>query len=129
MALSDLAVVMSDGRIAQAGPPREVFDRPRTPFVARFIGGHNVLEEGGRATALRADAVRIERDPAAGRPARVREVEYRGSDVLVSLATEGGEEMAAILPDRDFYARPFEPGEAVGLTWRPEDAHALAPDP
>jgi putative spermidine/putrescine transport system ATP-binding protein len=43
MALADLVVVMDHGRIAQAGPPREIFNSPRTAFVARFIGGHNVL--------------------------------------------------------------------------------------
>jgi putative spermidine/putrescine transport system ATP-binding protein len=43
MALADLIVVMNDGQIEQAGAPRDVFNRPTTPFVARFIGGHNVL--------------------------------------------------------------------------------------
>ncbi|MEZ5935257.1 MAG: ABC transporter ATP-binding protein [Alphaproteobacteria bacterium] len=43
MALSDLVVVMSDGEIEQFGAPREVYNKPSTPFVARFIGGHNVL--------------------------------------------------------------------------------------
>lgn len=43
MALADLVVVMNEGRIEQAGPARTVFNQPRTPFVARFIGGHNVL--------------------------------------------------------------------------------------
>ena len=43
MALADLVVVMNEGRIEQAGPARTVFNMPRTPFVARFIGGHNVL--------------------------------------------------------------------------------------
>jgi len=44
MALADLIVVMNDGKIEQVGAPREVYNRPATPFVARFIGGHNVLE-------------------------------------------------------------------------------------
>ena len=44
LALADLIVVMKDGVIEQAGGPREVFNAPRTPFVARFIGGHNVLD-------------------------------------------------------------------------------------
>jgi len=44
MALSDLAVVMNEGRIEQSGTAREVFSRPHTPFVARFIGGHNVVD-------------------------------------------------------------------------------------
>jgi putative spermidine/putrescine transport system ATP-binding protein len=43
LALADLVVVMEDGHIRQAGPPRAVFSRPRTPFVTRFIGGHNVV--------------------------------------------------------------------------------------
>src|SRR6516162_1714512 len=43
LALADLIVVMNDGRIEQAAPARMVFDHPETTFVARFIGGHNVL--------------------------------------------------------------------------------------
>ena len=44
MALADLVVVMNDGLIEQTGAPREVYNHPRTSFVARFIGGHNVLQ-------------------------------------------------------------------------------------
>ncbi|MBN8953412.1 MULTISPECIES: ABC transporter ATP-binding protein [unclassified Rhizobium] len=43
MALADIMVIMNDGRIEQAGSPREVFERPATAFVARFMGDHNVL--------------------------------------------------------------------------------------
>jgi putative spermidine/putrescine transport system ATP-binding protein len=43
LALSDLIVVMDAGRVEQAGPAREVFEAPRSAFVARFIGGHNVV--------------------------------------------------------------------------------------
>jgi putative spermidine/putrescine transport system ATP-binding protein len=50
MALADLVVVMNDGRIEQQGAPREVYNQPGTAFVARFIGGHNVLT--GEVTAL-----------------------------------------------------------------------------
>ncbi|SIQ36250.1 putative spermidine/putrescine transport system ATP-binding protein [Rhizobium sp. RU35A] len=49
MALADLIVVMNDGRIEQAAPPRTVFERPATAFVARFMGDHNVIS--GRVTA------------------------------------------------------------------------------
>lgn len=51
MALSDLVVVMSDGRIEQAASPREVFNRPATAFVARFMGDHNVI--AGEVTGTR----------------------------------------------------------------------------
>ena len=43
MEVSDHIVVMSDGRVAQAASPREVYDHPVTPFVASFVGGANVL--------------------------------------------------------------------------------------
>jgi putative spermidine/putrescine transport system ATP-binding protein len=52
LALADLVIVMNEGRIEQAAPARTVFDRPGTTFVARFIGGHNVL----RCTVEAADA-------------------------------------------------------------------------
>ncbi len=48
MALADLIVVMNDGRIEQAATPREVFEKPATAFVARFMGDHNVVS--GRAS-------------------------------------------------------------------------------
>lgn len=44
IATSDVVVVMDQGRIDQIGPPQEIFDRPRTPYTARFLGGHNVIE-------------------------------------------------------------------------------------
>ena len=59
MALADLVVVMSHGHIEQSGTPHEVFNRPRTEFVARFLGGHNVLGANGRLFTVRADHLRI----------------------------------------------------------------------
>ncbi len=50
MALADLIVVMNDGRIEQAATPREVFERPATAFVARFMGDHNVVS--GRSSGV-----------------------------------------------------------------------------
>ncbi len=44
MSVADLVVVMNDGHIEQAAPPRQVYDAPDTGFVARFIGGHNILQ-------------------------------------------------------------------------------------
>ena len=43
LAVADLVVVMNDGRIEQSASAREIYNRPATSFVARFIGGHNVL--------------------------------------------------------------------------------------
>ncbi len=59
MAMADLMVVMEDGEIRQAGPPREVFERPASAFIARFIGGHNVLPSDRGLIAVRADRCRL----------------------------------------------------------------------
>jgi putative spermidine/putrescine transport system ATP-binding protein len=57
MALADLIVVMNDGRIEQAAPPRAVFERPATAFVARFMGDHNVIS--GRIASQTNETVMI----------------------------------------------------------------------
>ena len=44
LTMSDLVAVMRDGEILQYGPPREVYDRPQTRFVAEFLGAANILD-------------------------------------------------------------------------------------
>lgn len=43
MSVADQVVVMNQGLIEQVDAPRAVFNQPRSEFVARFIGGHNVI--------------------------------------------------------------------------------------
>ena len=59
MALADLIVVMNDGKIEQEGAPHAIFNAPRTEFVARFIGGHNIVPIGNRLMTVRSDRVRL----------------------------------------------------------------------
>jgi spermidine/putrescine ABC transporter ATP-binding subunit len=51
LTMSDLVAVMRDGEVVQMGPPGEVYDRPRTRFVAEFLGTSNILD----ATVSRAE--------------------------------------------------------------------------
>jgi putative spermidine/putrescine transport system ATP-binding protein len=44
MTLSDQVIVFNNGRIEQAGPPLDLYDRPATRFVAQFIGDGNIFE-------------------------------------------------------------------------------------
>jgi iron(III) transport system ATP-binding protein len=44
MTTADLIAVMNQGRIEQAGSPEDVYERPQTEFVARFLGGTNILK-------------------------------------------------------------------------------------
>jgi putative spermidine/putrescine transport system ATP-binding protein len=93
MALADLVVVMNHGRIEQAGSARDVFERPRTEFVARFIGAPQRLRHAAAGkVAVRSDRTGRWRAPAEGRlmTATVRAVEYQGSQVQVHLAGARG---------------------------------------
>ncbi len=44
LAMSDVVVVMKDGRIEQMGTPSEIYEHPRTRFIAEFVGVTNVIE-------------------------------------------------------------------------------------
>src|SRR6202795_3438531 len=44
MTTADVIAVMNSGKIEQAGSPEEIYDRPRSEFVARFIGSSNVVK-------------------------------------------------------------------------------------
>jgi iron(III) transport system ATP-binding protein len=48
MTTADVIAVMNGGRIEQAGSPEDIYDRPRSEFVARFIGSSNVLKGRNR---------------------------------------------------------------------------------
>ena len=124
MALADLVVVMEGGHIRQAGPPRAVFERPNTAFVARFIGGHNIVKTPRGQVAVRIDRCRIEADGLLG--GRVVNVEYLGAAVRVSVTADDGASVAALVPDEAFFAAPVDVGQAVKLAWAERDAHALA---
>jgi putative spermidine/putrescine transport system ATP-binding protein len=126
MALADMLVVMEDGHIRQSGTPREVFEQPRSEFVARFIGGHNVLPSNGGMIAVRADQCVLGQPN--GHPhvtGRVSMIEYQGPVVRVSLATADGLEAAALVPDQMFYRQTVEVGDAATLSWPEQAAHKL----
>src|ERR1700704_3084934 len=44
MTTADLIAVMNSGKVEQAGSPEDIYERPRSEFVARFIGGSNVVK-------------------------------------------------------------------------------------
>ncbi len=135
MALADLVVVMNQGRIEQTGSARDVFERPRTEFVARFIGSHNVLDTPAGRVAVRSDRSELAPPEGPGVPVLVRAIEYQGSHVQVHLVSPGAATAedddaplaawVATLPDQRFHAQPVEPGQRLALRWADADAHVL----
>ena len=69
MTTADLIAVMNGGKIEQAGSPEDIYDRPQSEFVARFIGSSNVI----KGKALDAGAYRFCR-----RGARLRRRQAQG---------------------------------------------------
>jgi putative spermidine/putrescine transport system ATP-binding protein len=123
---------MNEGVIAQLGTAQDVFNQPRTPFVARFMGGHNVLPGDllgldAEYGALRRDRIRLVRgaDGDAAMPATIRLVEYQGAQVQVHLAGPRDQAIDVHLSDSAFEGADFAPGAEVTLSWRPQDVHAL----
>ena len=137
MALADLVVVMNHGRIEQAAAAREVFNRPASAFVARFIGGHNVLpaavaraKGAGPFVAIRADRMAVSADGSgelgtSSLSGVARSVEYLGATVQVGIEVAGLEPLSAVVPEASFDASPVRPGQAVVLSWKPRDVHVL----
>jgi putative spermidine/putrescine transport system ATP-binding protein len=136
MALADQVVVMNAGRIEQDGTPHEIFNAPRTEFVARFIGGHNVIPHDGRRLAVRTDKTRLSRtlQPASTTclPATIKNVEYQGTYVLLTLEAEGlasqsePGELSVMLSEAAFQATPWHAGEVACAQWEAGDMHLLA---
>ena len=128
LALADHIIVMNGGRIEQDGPPQTVFDAPRTEFVARFIGGHNILGETHGKMAVRTDRMSILQDQPEGQamPATVRAVEYLGTMVNVTVEAPDAGELTVSVGDTAFFAKPVEIGQSVFLKWKPEHAPSLA---
>ncbi|HSM41162.1 MAG TPA: ABC transporter ATP-binding protein [Afifellaceae bacterium] len=130
LALADLIVVMNRGRIEQAGPARDVFNRPQTEFVARFIGGHNIIPTDEGPITVRADQLRLVKAASGGMngsaiPATVSDIEYQGAHVSLSLQSEKAGELTAVLPEDEFFQQGLAVGESLEVGWRPEDAHRL----
>ena len=122
LALADEIVVMNNARIEQAGSARDVFNAPATEFVARFLGGHNVVSLPQGRFALRADEVRLAAD---GTEAVVTSVEFQGAHVALTAKAAGDQEILALIPEAIFFADPKSPGDAVRLAWDPGRLHRL----
>ena len=115
LALSDWIAVMNAGEVEQVGTPEELYRRPRTRFVASFLGAMNWIGDIG----VRPEAVRVMprgQGPGARR-GTVRETVFLGAHTQVSLELEGGQ----VIHARATGGRTFLPGEEVAICWSAAD--------
>ena len=129
LSMADRVAVFNDGRIQQVGTPSEVYQRPRTRFVADFVGSGNVLAPevarafGGRPawTSLRPEALRVVAPEGAQVAGTVVSARYLGSATRLTVALPQGE-VAVLVPG----GQPVpEPGSRVGLGWEAGALHAM----
>jgi putative spermidine/putrescine transport system ATP-binding protein len=148
MALSDRIVVMNRGHAEQIASPQEVYARPATPFVARFLGRINLLEgttrrEGGLSrleigdacwtlpcvgsgdggdgpvtAAVRPERVAFAQASEAGLSGRVHTRVFLGREWLLHVETACGE-MTVVTPNLGS-GQPGE-GDLVRLRWNAAD--------
>jgi len=59
MVVADRIAVMRDGKIAQVGPPREVYERPTSRFVAEFLGEANLFPDGAGFKLVRPERMTL----------------------------------------------------------------------
>jgi ABC-type Fe3+/spermidine/putrescine transport system ATPase subunit len=134
MVLADRIALLFDGRLAQAGPPDQVFTRPASLAVARFFGAENflpgsvraggfdcalghlplaeVVPDGPGTLTIRPEALRLGPGPDA-RPARVRASAFLGTQSRVELDV-GGQPLVALVPPDT--ARGLTAGAEIGVT-------------
>lgn len=126
MALSDQIVVMNDAKIQQSGSPRDIYNNPETEFVAKFLGGHNVIKWKDKLISVRSDLFSLERSKG-NLEVEVNSIEYFGDNVTVSVEDGSGTEYMAKMPEAIFFDKPFTIGETVFAVWNDIDAKTLKP--
>jgi len=127
LSMADRVAVFDRGRIAQVGTPQEIYERPRTRFVADFVGSSNVLPPPLAArfgatgwASLRPEAIRL--DEGGTVAGTVTTSRYLGAGTRLGVAVDGGE-LALIVPA----GLPVpEEGAVVRLAWTPDAVQALA---
>ncbi|MER9116740.1 ABC transporter ATP-binding protein [Mesorhizobium sp. M0954] len=129
LSMADRVAVFNDGKIMQIGTPEDIYQRPKTRFVADFVGSSNVLPPDfvqryagqHRWGSLRPESIRIGRANGEGVAARLVSTNYLGATTRLALDAEGLR-LHAIVP-----AGAVLPGdgEAVVLTFKREHLHLM----
>lgn len=133
LSISDQIVVMNSGLVEQIATPQEIYDHPRSLFVAQFIGKMNFIKgrvdgnkvyvkhlefpndqnlDGDVTVAVRPEDISLK--PENGLPATIRQVMVLGHYAEVSFETESGL-IKAFLP-RDS-VKDLVPGQSAGLSF------------
>jgi sn-glycerol 3-phosphate transport system ATP-binding protein len=133
MSMADQVVLLNKGKVEQAGSARDLYSRPASTFVARFVGTPpmNLLQlDGGRIAgsdvAAGSPAAQLGLRPEdieladSGIAATVQGSEYLGADLVLRCAI-GSQQLLVRTPGQTH----FTAGQAIALRWSPGDAHGF----
>jgi spermidine/putrescine transport system ATP-binding protein len=145
LTMSDRIAVMRNGQFEQIGRPVDIYEWPRTSFVARFVGNANIIHVSGVTLAVRSEWVNMdpvkepdssssrgEQSPASAASrdsipdllARVTEKSFVGGQLRIAAVLVGrsGSEGGKIIASRHGIDSPLENGDMVKISWARERA-------
>jgi putative spermidine/putrescine transport system ATP-binding protein len=142
LSMADRIAVFSRGRVEQLDTPRGLYTRPRTAFVASFVGSANVVagELAERLTgrrmpfAIRPELIDIRAadthlpDGMSGADGAIEDVLYHGSASRCHVRLDAGAVLAVARSESAGAVPLPPPGTRVRLMWRPGDTVALEAD-
>jgi ABC-type Fe3+/spermidine/putrescine transport system ATPase subunit len=126
MVVADRMAVMRAGRIVQAGPPREVYERPANRYVAGFIGEVNIFPRDGAWVAVRPEKLTIGRQPNGDEPiaGALSDIAYFGDRTRYVVETAHGPVRVSRAND-GVAGEPLHVGDAVWVSHPPDAAVPL----
>ncbi len=131
MSMASRLAVMNEGRIVQTGDPHEIYEHPRTRFVADFIGIANILPiDGGRTwLALRPEKIGLfanRPDTDHAEQGRIVEIAYEGDRSLYRVAMADGSMLLVSTANVARHPRePWPRGQEVWLGWAADAGQRL----
>jgi putative spermidine/putrescine transport system ATP-binding protein len=133
LTMSDRIAVFNRGRIEQVGVPAEVYEHPRSEFIAGFVGVSNVIEREGRRSTVRPEKIHVLDDgetPEAGahvEEGTVRDVSYVGPVTRYHVTLDRGGELQALAQNLEESSGEVlaMKGRKVRLAWRPEQESVI----
>lgn len=117
--MSDRIAVMHNGVFEQIGTPNEIYYKPRTSYVASFVGDANIYHEKGAVYAVRAENVRMSGEDVCRLDAEVMEKSYAGGQLRILFRLEDGQTITA---NRYGIDADIKVGTSLKIGWRAEDA-------
>jgi spermidine/putrescine transport system ATP-binding protein len=127
LSLSDRVAVMRAGTFEQIGTITEVYESPRTAYVARFVGEANVLRGESGSIAVRQEHVRLSAPESgaseSGLRGTVTSSIFAGGQARITVELSGGEYGGVeIVSSSVGLARNFAVGDTVNVSWGAEYA-------